>query len=57
MNKTLTNQTQYKAAMPQLIRLLALVAITFLVNTGCQTANGFGKDMEKAGEKIQDGTR
>ncbi len=24
---------------------------------GCHTANGFGKDMEKAGEKIQDGTK
>lgn len=24
---------------------------------GCNTAHGFGKDMEKAGEKIQDGTK
>lgn len=28
-----------------------------LLCLGCQTANGFGKDMEKAGEKIQDGTK
>lgn len=25
-----------------------------IVGVGCNTAHGFGKDMEKAGEKIQD---
>lgn len=44
-------------AKPKVMRLLALVAITFLVTTGCRTANGFGKDMENAGEKIQNETR
>jgi len=24
---------------------------------GCNTAHGFGKDLQKAGEAIQDGTR
>jgi predicted small secreted protein len=24
--------------------------------TGCRTAHGFGEDMEKAGDSIQDGT-
>ncbi|MHC1765709.1 MAG: entericidin A/B family lipoprotein [Verrucomicrobiia bacterium] len=33
--------------------LLALV----LGSIGCHTAHGFGQDMEKAGEKIQDGTK
>lgn len=39
--------------------LLSLCVITILVLTsiGCNTAHGFGKDMEKAGEKIQDGTK
>ena len=32
--------------------LLALVA----ASAGCETAHGFGKDMEKAGEKIQEKT-
>jgi predicted small secreted protein len=31
----------------------ALVAVACV---GCNTAHGFGKDMENAGEKIQDGT-
>lgn len=28
-----------------------------LVGLGCRTAHGFGEDMEKAGESIQDGTK
>ena len=38
--------------------VLLLLAATFLatVGVGCNTAKGFGKDMENAGEKIQDGT-
>lgn len=28
-----------------------------LTGTGCNTTHGFGKDLEKAGEKIQDGTK
>jgi predicted small secreted protein len=46
----------------RLQRLLPLaLASTFIAiaaaSAGCNTAHGFGKDMEKAGEKIQDGTR
>jgi predicted small secreted protein len=44
----------------QLQRLAPFImAATLLVilGAGCNTANGFGKDMEKAGEKIQDGTK
>jgi predicted small secreted protein len=37
-----------------LLFVTTLLAITCL---GCNTAHGFGKDMEKAGEKIQDGTK
>ena len=41
-------------------RILVLLCITTLlaiVGTGCNTAHGFGKDMEKAGEGIQNGTK
>ena len=39
--------------------VLSLLVTTLLaiVGVGCNTAHGFGKDMEKAGEKIQDGTK
>ncbi len=35
---------------------LAILAAAFvaLATTGCQTSKGFGKDVEKLGEKIQD---
>lgn len=37
--------------------LCVLIAIVGqIVFTGCHTANGFGKDMQDAGEKIQDKT-
>lgn len=37
--------------------LLSFALLLSLSALGCRTANGFGQDMEKAGEKIQDGTR
>ncbi len=38
--------------------MLVLGAMSVLLGlTGCNTAHGFGKDMQKAGEGIQDGTR
>ncbi len=40
----------------RLISLLFATALVALLGTGCGTAHGFGKDVEKAGEKIQDGT-
>jgi len=38
---------------------LSLLAITFLAmaGMGCNTAHGFGKDVKKAGEGIEDGTK
>lgn len=39
-----------------LISLLLATAFAGLLS-GCNTANGFGKDMEKAGDKIQEKTR
>jgi predicted small secreted protein len=37
--------------------LLGLTMVLAVVGMGCNTAHGFGKDMEKAGEKIQEGTK
>jgi predicted small secreted protein len=38
------------------IGTLGLVVLIFASALGCNTAQGFGKDMEKAGQKIQQGT-
>jgi predicted small secreted protein len=40
-----------------IIILLFFVALLAMAGLGCNTANGFGKDMEKAGEGIQNGTK
>jgi len=39
---------------PPFLLLLLAVAVLFLASTGCQTSKGFGKDVEKLGEKIQE---
>ncbi len=36
---------------------LCPTALSAIVGLGCNTAPGFGKDMEKAGDKIQEGTK
>jgi len=36
--------------------LLFVTALLAIVGMGCNTAHGFGKDVEKAGQGIQDGT-
>lgn len=36
---------------------LCLLAFLALTSLGCRTAHGFGEDMEKAGESIQEGTK
>ena len=40
----------------RLVLLLLATTLLAIVSVGCNTAHGFGKDMEKAGEKIQEGT-
>jgi predicted small secreted protein len=42
------------------IRISALLCITMflaIVSLGCETAHGFGKDMQNAGEGIQNSTK
>jgi len=41
----------------RIIVLLFIFVTVVIVGTGCHTANGFGKDMEDAGEGIQNGTK
>jgi predicted small secreted protein len=41
-------------------RIVAFLCITTLLvisGTGCNTAHGFGKDVQNAGEGIQNGTK
>jgi entericidin A len=47
----------YSKRLQRLVPLLLIAAFLVIVGVGCNTAHGFGKDMEKAGEKIQDGTQ
>jgi predicted small secreted protein len=41
----------------RIVVLLFVTTLLAIAGIGCNTAHGFGKDMEKAGEKIQDGTK
>jgi len=40
----------------RIVVLLFVTALLTILTTGCNTAHGFGKDVERTGEKIQDGT-
>ena len=42
--------------MKRTVVLLFIASLLAIVSSGCGTAHGFGKDVEKVGEKIQDGT-
>lgn len=46
----------FQISKPLLLRLCLLVLIAY-TSMGCHTANGFGKDMQDAGEGIQKGTK
>jgi predicted small secreted protein len=41
----------------RIIVLLFVTVLLAIVNVGCNTANGFGKDVSAAGQGIQDGTK
>ena len=49
--------TNMTTLIKRLAILLFATALLAIVGLGCNTANGFGKDMEKAGEGIQNGTK
>jgi predicted small secreted protein len=46
-----------KLSLKRLALLLLTATLVVFAVTGCQTANGLGKDVEKLGEKIQDKTK
>ena len=41
----------------RIIGLLFLATLATVAGMGCNTANGFGKDMSNAGQGIQNGTK
>ena len=41
----------------RIVVLLFVTAFLATVGVGCNTAHGFGKDMENAGDSIQNGTK
>lgn len=43
-----------KSSPKAFVLLLVTFALALFKTTGCQTSKGFGKDVEKLGEKIQD---
>jgi len=43
-----------KSIHRQTLLVLITAALLALVTAGCQTSKGFGKDVEKLGDKIQD---
>jgi predicted small secreted protein len=50
-------KTHQIALVKRLVLLFLATAFLAIVGAGCQTAHGFGKDVEKAGEGIQNGTK
>ena len=49
-------KTPHHTLTQRIVLLLLTATLLATVGIGCNTAKGFGKDVEKAGEKIQDGT-
>ena len=43
--------------MQRLTLLFVITALLAIAGVGCNTAHGFGQDLEKAGEGIQNGTK
>jgi len=41
----------------RIVVLLFVTTFLAMVGVGCNTAHGFGKDVQNAGEGIQDGTK
>ncbi len=41
----------------RIVVLLFVSALLAIAGISCNTAHGFGKDMENAGESIQEGTK
>jgi predicted small secreted protein len=44
-------------AFKRIVVLPCITTLLAIVGMGCNTAHGFGKDMQNAGEGIQNGTK
>ena len=51
------NFTDMITLIKRMVVLLFVSALLTLAGVGCNTAHGFGKDLENAGEGIQNGTK
>ena len=49
-------KTRQSTLIQRLVLVLLATTLLTTIGVGCNTAKGFGKDVENAGEKIQDGT-
>jgi len=49
-------KTQPTTVTQRIVLLLLAATLLVALGVGCNTAKGFGKDVESAGEEIQDGT-
>lgn len=52
-----TMKTQHITLVRRLVLLLLAITFLAIAGIGCNTVHGFGKDVEKTGENIQDGTQ
>ena len=50
-------KTNQITLVQRLVLLLLVTGLLAIVGVGCRTAHGFGEDMQKAGEGIQEGTK
>jgi predicted small secreted protein len=50
-------KTRQIALVQRLVLLFLATTLLAIVGVGCNTAHGFGEDMQKAGEGIQNGTK
>ena len=49
--------TNMTTSFKRIVVLLCITRLLAIVGIGCNTSNGFGKDVQKAGEGIQNGTK
>ena len=57
MQPAAANKKNMTTLSRPIIVLLFATEIPAITSIGCNTAHGFGKDVEKAGEGIQNGTK
>ncbi len=50
-------KTRHSTRIQHLVLLFLATTLLAMFSVGCNTAHGFGKDVENAGEGIQNGTK